>query len=222
MKNRVWKIIAGIVITLAILMLIATFAIDGMVKSAIENKGSELLQTSVTVNKVDISIFGGTGSLSGLSVENPEGFSDKPALQFDRADIRLQLSSLFSDEIVVHELIIRGPEVFFEQQEARANLKTLNDNFNSSADDSEMALIIDYFLLEDGLISVSTSIDRERSGEATIERFELEGIGRDGNSTVKESLRQILEPLLQRAVREAVEEGVFDQLENRARDLFNQ
>lgn len=211
-----------VVLILAALVLIVTLTIDGMVKSAIQDKGSELLQTTVNVDDVDISIFGGTGSITGLIIENPDGFSEEPAMRFDRADIRLQLSSLISDEIIIHELIITGPELFFEQQEMQANLKTLNDNFNRSPDESEKSLIIDYFLIENGLVKVSTSIDRERSGEATIDRFELEGIGRDGNNTVKESLRQILDPLLERAIAEAVQSGVFDQLENRVRDLFDQ
>lgn len=221
MKNKGWKIFGVVVFILAIIVLIVTLSVDGYVKSGIEEKGSDLLQTAVHVEDVDISIFNGSGIIKGFVVENPEGFSDEPALTFGHADIKVQLSSLFSDVIVVSEVIIKDPEIFFEQQETLVNLKTLNDNFNLSTEEPEKALIIDYLVIENTLIKVSTSIDRERAGEATLDRFELEGIGREGSNTVKESIRQILEPLLERAIAEAIKEGAIDQLENRVKDLFN-
>src|SRR5690606_35973771 len=126
-----------------------------------------------------------------------------------------------SDEIVVKELIIRNPHIFFEQIETRLSLKTLQDNLNqASTEDSDKSLIIDHLLIEEAVVKVSTSIDRERNAEVTLDRFELSDIGREGNNNVKESLKQVLEPLLDQAIREAAKKGVFEQLENRVQDFL--
>ena len=211
----------AILVVLAILLLIVTLSIDGIIKTEVEEQGTEMLQTNVTVEDVDVSIFSGKGSIKGFTIENPAGFSDAPALEFEQADIEVVLSSLLKSEIVVKELIIHNPVVFFEQQETNINLKTLSDNLEAaSTEDSEKLLVIDYLLIEEGTIRVSTTIDRERNAEVTMETFELHDIGRDGNSNVKESLKQILEPLIEQAIEEAAKKGLFEQLENRLQDIL--
>lgn len=210
-----------IILIIAALFFIATLTIDGVVKSAIKDKGSELLQTQVDVGDVDISLLNGSGSISEFIIHNPEGFSEQPAMRIQNGRLQVEISSLLSDVIVIKELIIQSPAIFVEQQGADANLKRLSDNLDLSSDDSDKRLIIDYLLIENGTISVSTSIDRERTGEAELEQFELRDVGRDGNNTVKQTLRQVLDPLLEEAMEQALKSGVLDQLENRVRDLFN-
>lgn len=212
----------AILLFLAVLLVIVTLSIDGFIRTEIEEQGSEILRTEVIIDNVDVSIFGGTGSINGFRIKNPEGFSDADALSFEQADMEVVLSSLLSDEIVVKELIIRNPQIFFEQIETRLNLKTLQDNLNeASTGDSEKSLIIDHLLIEEAVVKVSTSIDRERNAEVALDRFELSDIGRDGNNNVKESLKQILEPLLEQAIEEAAKKGVFEQLENRVQDFLD-
>ncbi len=222
MKNKPVKIIGGFVALIVAGVIILTLSIDGMVKSGIEEDGSELLQTVVSVDAVSISLFSGNGSIKGFTVQNPDDFSDKPALYIQEASMKLDIWSLFSDQIIINEIIVKSPELFFEQKGFGANLKTLNDNMDLAFDEnSETTLIIDYLLIEDSLVEVSTSIDKERTAEVSLAQFTLTDIGRDGNNTVKQSVRQVLEPLLQKAIEEAVKSGVTEQIENKVRDLLN-
>lgn len=222
MKNKPVKIIGGFVALILIGFLALTLSIDGMVKSGIELSGSELLQTAVSVDAVSISLFSGNGSIKGFTVQNPENFSDRPALSIQEASMKLDIWSLFTDQIVVHEIIVKSPELFFEQKGFGANLKTLNDNMNLDDDESsETTLIIDYLLIEDSRVEVSTSIEKERTAKVSLAQFTLTDIGRNGNNTVKQSVGQVLEPLLQKAIQEAVKSGVTEQIENKVRDLLN-
>lgn len=219
--NRLIKILTAILLILAALLLIVTLSIDGIIKTEIEEQGAEMLRTGVHIDDVDISIFSGKGSINGFVIDNPDGFSDEPALRFEQANIEVMLSSLLSDEIIVKSLIIKNPVVFFEQTGTQINLQTLNDHLGSaSTGDSEKLLIIDYLLIEKGTLKVSSTIDREREAEVTMESFELNGIGREGNKNVKESLKQILEPLMEQAIEEAAKKGLFEQLENRLQDFI--
>lgn len=222
MKNKPVKIIGGFVALIVAGLIVLTLSIDGMVKSGIEEDGSELLQTVVSVDAVSISLFSGNGSIKGFTVQNPDDFSDKAALYIQEASMKLDIWSLFSDQIIVNEIIVKSPELYFEQKGFGANLKTLNDNMDLAFDESsETTLIIDYLLIEDSQVEVSTSIDKERTAEVSLAQFTLTDIGRNGNNTVKQSVRQVLEPLLQKAIEEAVKSGVTEQIENKVRDLLN-
>ncbi|MEX2602676.1 MAG: hypothetical protein WD361_00660 [Gracilimonas sp.] len=222
MKSKTSKIIGGFIVLIITAFVVLTLSIDGIIKSGLEENGSELLQTVVTVDAVSISLFSGNGSISGFTVHNPENYSDEPALYIQDASMKIDLLSLFSDQIVINEIIVKNPNLFFEQKGIGANLKTLNDNMNLAFDEpSETTLIIDYLMIEDGQVKVSTSIERERTTEVSFAQFTLNDIGRDGNNTIKQSVRQVLEPLMQKAITEALKSGVTDQIENKVRDLLN-
>ncbi|MBD3617133.1 MAG: hypothetical protein HUJ22_11240 [Gracilimonas sp.] len=222
MKNKAAKIIGGLVVIILAALIVITLSLDGMIKSGIEENGSELLQTPVTVENVSVSIFGGSGTINGFTVQNPENFSDEPALYIQEASMKVDIRSLFSDQIVVNEIIVKNPELFFEQIGVGVNLKTLNDNMDLASDDPSVpSLIINHLLIEDGSVKVSSSLERERTTEVTLAEFTLNDIGRDGNNTVKQSVRQVLRPLLQKAMKEALKSGVTEQLENKVRDLLD-
>ncbi|HBQ60763.1 MAG TPA: hypothetical protein DD671_14380 [Balneolaceae bacterium] len=222
MKNKGLKI-TGIILALLIGgFVLFTLSIDGMVKSGIEESGSELMQTVVKVDAVSISLFSGNGSITGFTVQNPDGFGDEPALYIQEASLKLDIWSLFSDQIIINEVIVKSPKLSFEQKGFGANLKTLNDNMDlSSKGSSETTLIIDYLLIEDGRVEVITDLEKERTTEVSLSQFTLTDIGRDGNNTVKQSVRQVLEPLLQKAMKEAIKSGVTEQIENKINDLLN-
>lgn len=223
MNKKGLKIIGGLLALLILAFIALTLTIDGIVKSGIEKHGSQLMGTEVQVEGVSISLFSGSGSISGFSIQNPEGFSDEAAMEIEEMSMQIDVGSLFTDEILVEEITIKSPDLFFEQKGVSANLKVLNDNMmNYSESSSEKTMIIEYLLIEDGNIKVSTSIDRERNAEASFSSIELEGIGRDGNNTISDAVRQVIAPILEQAMEEAIKDGVIDQIENRVRDLFDQ
>lgn len=220
MKNKGLKIFGGILAILIAGFLVITLSLDGIVKSGIEENGSELLQTEVVVDDIDISLLNGSGSISGFVVSNPEGFSDEPAVKIEEASIKMDLSTLLSNRIVVEEIIIQNPEFFFEQKGIGINLKTLKNNMGTSESSAGTALVIDYLLVKNGQIKVSTTIDRERTAQAGIEKFELNNIGRNGSNTVKQSVREVMEPLLERATAEAIKGGIMEQFRSKAEEML--
>lgn len=220
MKNKILLSIVGLIAIIGIAFIVLTFTIDGIVKSAIEENGTELFQTEVNVNNVDISLINGTGEINGLVIQNPEGFSGEPAIQIDVTNIRIDLVSIFSDTIVVENVTLQNPELFFEQRGVGINLRKLNQNMDLDEDVEGPFLVIDHLLIENGTVKVSSTMERERTAEASIEEFELNNVGRAGNNTVKQSMREIMDPLIQRAIQEAISRGLLEQLENKVQDLL--
>lgn len=220
MKSKGLKIFSAFVIVIIGAFIVLNFTIDGIVKSSIEETGTELFQTEVDIGNVNISLFDGSGEIYGLTVANPEDFSDEPAIEMEEIRIKVDLMSLFSDTILVEDVNITNADLFFEQQGFGINLRQLNQNMGLSSDEEEPAMIIDHLLVDGATVRVSSTIDRERTAEATLESFELNGIGRQGNKTMKQSMQQIMEPLIERAIQEAVSRGLLEQLENKIQDLL--
>lgn len=219
--SKTVKILLGILLFLVLMLAAVAIGLDNFMEREIEDRSSEILQTQVSIANLSLSLFGGSGSIKGFKVQNPDGFSEHTALLFEEADIHVELSSLFSDKIVVHQLIIRRPHIYFEQQGTQVNLNELRKNLETvSAGEADKALIIEYLLIEEGVITLNTSIDRENETRVELEFFELEGIGREGNNTVQQSMKQVLEPLLEHALKEAARKGVLEQLEQRLQNFF--
>ncbi len=215
------KIAGGLVFAIVATLIVVSISLDGIIKAGIESNGSELLQTEVQVEDVDISIFSGKGTLYGFKVKNPDRFSDIPAIDIKETEIVIDLSSIFTKQIVIEELYVKEPNLYFEQQGFGTNLSTLNDNMEfSSESPSDKTMIIERLMVENSMVKVSTAIDRERTASAKIDQIELKGIGRDGESTIKDGVRKILEPLISSAIQEAVKGGVVDQLKDKAKEIL--
>lgn len=224
MSKNTLKVLSGIFAAIILTLLLITFSVDRVVKTGIEESGSELLQTEVAVDKVSISIFGGSGTIEGLTIKNPESFSDESALFIQNASIKVDLGSLLSDQVIVNEIIINSPEVLFEQEGMGINLKRLSDNMDAASGEpsksSETKLVVEHLRISEGKIVVNSSLNRDGLTEVSLSDITVNDIGRDGNNTVKQSVEEILRPLFQKAIEDALKSGVTEQIEDKVRDLF--
>ena len=67
------KLVASVVVLLGVAFAVAWFYLDRLVVDGIELVGTEVPGTEVAVQSASISPLAGTGSISGLTVDNPEG-----------------------------------------------------------------------------------------------------------------------------------------------------
>lgn len=217
----VFQVLFGLIIVAAIGALALSFSIDGIVKSNIESTTSEMLGTSVDVDNVSISILDGRGTIDGFTIHNPKGFSDKPAVKLQQIKMKIDLYSLLSDTVVVKEIEIQKPELFFEQRVSGNNLNALTEKLGGDTS-SEINLVVDRLLVESGSVTLTADIGKEeKTLAAEFSAIEIEGIGRDGNNTMEQTMRQILEPILKKAAREAVKEGLLDVAKDKLKDLID-
>ncbi|MDP6415948.1 MAG: hypothetical protein QGG54_13125, partial [Gammaproteobacteria bacterium] len=83
--------------------------------------GSQVLGTSVTVNSVSLSPLNGSGTIRGLSIENPQGFNSDYAIQLDELSVNLNASSVFSDVVEIESVRVVQPQITYET-------RIINDN----------------------------------------------------------------------------------------------
>jgi len=216
------KITGIVILIIAGIFLTVGMTIDGIVKSGIEDAGSDILKTEVEVDDIDISLFDGSATMDGFIVYNPEGFSDEAALSLKGIEIKLDIRSLFSETIIVNEIHVKNPEISFEQVKTKVNLRELSNNISLGSDEeSEKKLVIEKFILEEGSVTISSELEKERTVDASIDRIEINDIGKSGSNSVQQAMREILEPIIKNAISEAVKSGLLDQLENAVQDLID-
>jgi hypothetical protein len=133
------KIILGIALLLFIAIGGAIYYVfsnlDAIVKLAIEKYGSEAIKTAVRVDKVRINLQEGSASISGLTIANPPGFAAPYAFSLGDISVGIDINSLTGDVIVIREIGIAAPQIFFEiNADKKANLDVLSNNLPASTE----------------------------------------------------------------------------------------
>ena len=127
--KKALKVVAGILVVLVVLVLcLATFGINPIVKSGVEKVGPQITKTAVTLAKVAISPFSGKGELVGLVVGNPEGFKTASAMALGSLKVDIDTGSVMSDRVVIREIRIEGPEITYEVGLKGSNIGKLLEN----------------------------------------------------------------------------------------------
>ena len=215
--------LAGILAILLIGFLVLTLSLDSIVKSGIESVGSEMTETAVTVDRVSISPFSGSGTINGFRVENPDGFEKGYALEIEDFSIELNIRSLFTDEIVVRNIVVSSPSIYVEQKMPENNLRTILSSIQakSSGETTDKALVIEHFLMKDGRADLYTEVGGERSARVEIAEVELNDLGRgSGRQAVEDVIQEIAEAIVERSLRAAAQSGA-EQIQDAIRDIFN-
>jgi hypothetical protein len=192
--------------------------LDGMVQRAIEEKGTALTRTKVTVASVRLSPFSGQGVISGLRVANPPGYAKKNAVEVDSLGLKLQLKSLRTPVVVVDSIVIDGPRVDLEANEKGINITRLQKNIESSeaAQEKQAAsgeakakpkkLIIGLFRIDDGKFRVQGERAAEEGRTLTLDKVELRQIGRKkGGVPAAVATKQIAKAVVKSASEKPIE-----------------
>lgn len=122
------KLLIALVLLVLVLYVGATFFLGHIVTAGVNSFGPKLTQTKVALEGATISPFTGSGTLRGLAVGNPQGWSENDALRLGKVHMRIAPMSLFGDHIVIEEISIDGPEFLYETKIISSNIKDLLKN----------------------------------------------------------------------------------------------
>jgi hypothetical protein len=131
------KIIVRVVIGAAVLLVVAVAAIwislGSIVKKGVETVGPQITKVDVKLDSASVSILGGAGSIKGLTVGNPPGYTSPHAISVGTASLSVKPMSVLSDKVIVRSIKVEGPEVIFEGNPLNNNLSKILDNVNASS-----------------------------------------------------------------------------------------
>ena len=137
------KFLKYTVATLLVLALVAyigiAFFLGSIVKSGVNRVGPKLTQTKVELSGAHISPLSGSGTLTGLSVDNPAGWSAGHAFYLGSMHIEMKPFSVFGDHIVIQNLEIDQAEFSYETKIVSSNINDLLKNIEASTGGSSKA-----------------------------------------------------------------------------------
>ena len=137
--KKTLKILAGLFVVLAILIALLIVFLNKIVVQTVNEVGPVALGVPVTLQDAQVRPFRGKASLSGLHVGNPEGYKTDGLLDLGSIVVRLDVSSVLSDVVVVKEIAIDGLVVTYEKGLLNSNLGALIDQLSAAEEAPEAA-----------------------------------------------------------------------------------
>ena len=223
MKKLVLGAILVLLVTIGFGIYYLLSNIDGLVKQGIETYGSQATGTRVQVASVKIGLRDGSGAIRGLQIGNPPGYAAPEAVSLGEVSTKLALNEMSRELVVIDEVRIIAPEVFFElNQTGRSNLDDLRKKLASpakktpssekpsaSSADSVKApdLLVRHLLFDDGRIHARI-VALNKDYELKLPRIEMKNIGGKDGMTPQRIGAQILQRLTEVALQELQKQGL--------------
>ena len=133
---KVLKILGILVFVLVAFVALAIYMtannLNAIVKQAVEQVGTETLQTKVSLAAADVSLTEARARLSGLTIQNMPGYQQKNLFEMDEILVDLDLEAVLEHRINLTEITIQGLRVAVEQQGATTNIQQLMDKLPKS------------------------------------------------------------------------------------------
>ncbi len=129
MKKKLLIAAAILLVLLAAIVIGVGMSLGKIIKAGVETVGPKITKTEMKLDSASLSLLGGSGSLKGFTLGNPEGYKTPAAIQAGSVSVGVKPGSLFSDKIVVRHVRVEGPEITFEGTLGTANnLSKILDN----------------------------------------------------------------------------------------------
>jgi len=123
---------------------ISSDKLNVIIAEQIELQGSKFTEQIVTVAKVDMQILHGAGTINGLVLNNPKGYSATPAFSLNETTLDINIQSLAATRqggpIIIDAIVIDKPEALVEfNQTGGSNIQEILDAINSNLPKSSSA-----------------------------------------------------------------------------------
>lgn len=106
--------------------------VDDDIAEVIEAAGSDITQTQVKVDRVDINLIQGSGALYSLSIANPEGYSSNTLFVSSKIAFNVDASTFNQAVKVINKVSASDIYFFIEQNNENNNIQTVANNINQA------------------------------------------------------------------------------------------
>lgn len=234
---KILKIISAVLIT--VLIVIAALAyfvfknINSYVEEFIESSGSQTMQTAVRVGGVNIELLEGKGTISNLSIANPEGFSANKLLSVSTAGLQLDIESLQSNVKVIKNINIDKVKLRAEQKGiSDTNLQALLNNIKqassstapaseaSSSASNDIRLMVESLRFGESEITLET--EKYGSKVITLPAYTQKNIGNKKTGLTPEQLSDAIVSNLLRKAEKAVKRKLRESAKDKAEEKLKE
>jgi uncharacterized protein involved in outer membrane biogenesis len=208
-KKILWGIGIGLLALIVITVIVVGFFLDSIVKTGMETVGPKIIQVSIKVDSVSLSLLTGSAKIKDLVIGNPEGYKTPQAISIGLVTVGVNPLSVLSDKIVVHSVRAEATEITFEGNPfGKNNLSQIMDNINAIAKSggpaatnapaqagrkSAKKIEVDDFLITGAKVHVSLTGMGGKEMTLPLPDIHLTDLGKDSNGiTATDLTRRVL------------------------------
>jgi uncharacterized protein involved in outer membrane biogenesis len=223
-------IVGVIVLVLAAIVWQVVANLDSIVAGVIEDTGSKVLKTEVSVSGVQIDLKAGKAGIAGLTIANPDGYSSANLFEMDGIEVGLDLGSIGKDVLVITSILVQDPKVNFEGNEkGGSNMQTLLDNINSgskeeavSEDGEALKMIINRFEFTGGQVKATSKLKPDEVLDLKLPPIKMSDIGKaQGGVTADVVAKEITSKLVGAVIAEAAKSSISRVIEEKSKGLLD-
>ncbi len=130
--KKVLIAIACVIAAVAVVGFVFSFFLGSIVRAGVNHYGPTITKTMVELAGAKISPLTGHGSISGLLIDNPAGWTPGKAIYLGQAKISIRPWSLLGGHVVINDILIDRPQFVYETKIFSSNLKDLLKNIEDS------------------------------------------------------------------------------------------
>lgn len=228
MKKAILVVIVLVLVAIAGGLYYLYANLDSLVAAAIEKYGSQTTQTAVRVDNVSIQPTAGSAKIGGLTIANPKGYSTPYAFTLKNIGTRVDFQNSNRDKIVIDEITIDNPEVFYEiNKDRQTNLLELKDNLGigkaeKTQPETQPAdqpnIIIRRLSFTGGNVHANV-VPLDKHYDLKLPAIRMTNLGGKNGAPPAEIARQILGRLFDRVRQEVAARGIGKELEQTRQKL---
>ncbi len=212
LKNQILAGGGVIVVGLMAIIVYLYTNLDAIVKREIESYGSQLTGTVVRVDSVTLNPTSGEGTIRGLTIANPAGYTAGDAFELDAISVQVQPATLTSDLVVVDKVIVESPRIHYVMSGVKdSNISKIIDNVkassggdsassDSSSDSGDSRMVVRRFSFQGGEMNADSQVPLGSDLEVKLPGLSLSNVGGSGGSSPSEVGKEILDAYLTRVV----------------------
>ena len=168
MKKKLLILGGAVVALLLVAYFCVAFFLGSIVKAGVNAIGPKITGTKVELAAAEISPLSGRGTLTGLDIGNPEGWSDANAFHLGKVHVEMKPFSVFGDHIVIDDIEIDRPEILYETKIVSSNigdlLKAIENATGSQQAQAKtksgqpLKFEVKHFVLKNGKVTVGVGV----------------------------------------------------------------
>lgn len=161
-KKTVFWVLGSIVFLVAMLLIFR----DMYIPYAVTKAGSLILGTKVELKNFSSSLTGKV-DIQGLTVANPAGYHNPTAFELERVYVDMSALSIFSDEILIHEILVTGMKIDLESKLNRTNLGDIQKNVERLLPKKDKTST------QENSVNVSSKSENKKAKSVVIEKLNI-------------------------------------------------
>lgn len=168
--------------SLLVLTILLVVFLGSVIKGAIETVGPSVLGVPIQVEKVRVNLLTGGVRVKAFSIGNPEGFHTPSMVALDEFKMSISLPSLFTDTVVIKEILIEGAKLTFEKSLTSNNIETLEKQLAQKEDDGAgKKVIVEDFRSKGAKLNVSVTGLKGKQLSLPMPPIHLTDIGKESD-----------------------------------------